>query len=129
MNASLFLARLIGPVMLTVGIALFLNKRGFAAMADEFLRGRALLFLSGLLIMPAGIAIVLTHNVWVLNWPLLITLLGWMLAIGGAIRILGPEQVESMGRGFLRHPMGMNIAGAIWVVIGAVLCLFGYVLH
>jgi hypothetical protein len=129
MNASLFLARLIGPVMLVVGIALFLNKRTFAAMAEEFLRSRALMYLSGFIIMPAGLAIVLTHNVWVLNWPLLITVLGWLMAIGGAIRILGPEQVESMGRGFLRHPMGLNIAGAIWLGIGAVLCLFGYILH
>jgi hypothetical protein len=127
MTTSIFLAKLIGPVMLAVGLALLLNRRGFAAIAEEFLRSRALLYLSGLLIMPAGLAIVLTHNVWVLNWPVLITLLGWAMAIGGAVRILLPDRVEFAGRRFLRHPMGMTIAGGIWLAIGAILSLFGYV--
>jgi hypothetical protein len=126
MATSIFLAKLIGPVMLAVGIALFLNRRGFAAIAEEFLRSRALLYLSGLLIMPAGLAIVLTHNVWVLNWPVLITLLGWAMAIGGAVRILLPDRVEFAGRRILHHPMGTPIAGGIWLVIGAILTLFGY---
>ena len=127
MNTSIFLAKLIGPVMLTVGIALFINKRAFAAMAEESLRSRALMYLSALLIMLAGLAIVLTHNVWRVDWPVLITLLGWLMLIKGAIRILVPDQVETMGRRFLHHPMGMNIAGVIWLGIGAVLSLFGYV--
>ena len=127
MATSIFLAKLIGPVMLAVGLALLLNRRGFAAIAEEFLRSLALLYLSGLLLMPAGLAILLTHNVWVLNWPVLITLLGWAMAIGGAVRILLPDRVELAGRRLLRHPMGLTIAGAIWLVIGGILTLFGYV--
>jgi hypothetical protein len=123
---SIFLAKLIGPVMLTVGIALFLDRRGFAAMAEEFLRSRALMYLSGLLIMPVGLAIVLTHNVWRANWTVIITLLGWLMTVGGAIRILIPEKLEAMGRGFLRHSWGMCIAGGIWLGFGAVLSYFGY---
>jgi hypothetical protein len=126
MASSIFLAKLIGPVMLAAGIALFLNKRGFSAMAEEVLKSRALLYLSGLLIMPTGLAIVLTHNVWIANWPVLITVLGWLATIGGAVRILLPDKVESLGRGFLRHPMGLNIAGGVWAALGALLCFFGY---
>jgi hypothetical protein len=63
MSNSLFLARLIGPVMLVVGVAVFTNPRGFRDMAEEFLASRALMFLSGLIIMPVGVAIVLTHNI------------------------------------------------------------------
>jgi hypothetical protein len=57
----------------------------------------------------------------------LLTLLGWAMAIGGAVRILLPDRVEFAGRRLLRHPMGMIIAGGIWLVIGAILSLFGYV--
>ena len=64
MQTSLFLARLIGPVMLAIGLAVFANQRGFRDMAEEFIASRALIFLSGFLLMPAGLAIVLTHNVW-----------------------------------------------------------------
>src|ERR1044072_6242890 len=97
MQTSVFLARLIGPVMLVVGIAVFLNQRAFRDMAEEFLASRGLLFLSGLLIMPLAVAIVLTHNVCTADWRVLIALFGWLNAIGGAVRLLAPAWVMRAG--------------------------------
>ena len=53
--------------------------------------------------MPAGLAIVLTHNVWVADWRVLITILGWLAAIGGAVRILAPQRTGRVGRSMLRQ--------------------------
>jgi hypothetical protein len=126
MNTSIFLARLIGPVMLVVGVAACVNGALFRAMAEEFLRSRALMYLSGLLIMPAGLAIVLTHNLWVARLPVLITVLGWLMTIGGAIRILVPDKLEPIGRRFLKTPMMTCIVGSIWIALGSTLSIFGY---
>jgi hypothetical protein len=126
MQTSVFLARLIGPVMLVVGLAVFANQRAFRDMAEEFLASRALLFLSGLLIMPMGLAIVLTHNVWTADWRVLVTLFGWLNAIGGAVRLVAPETVMRTGRAMLRRPYFTPIAAAIWVVLGLLFCLFGF---
>ena len=126
MQTSVFLARLIGPVMLVVGIAIFLNQRAFRDMAEEFLASRALLFLSGLLIMPMGAAIVLTHNVWTADWRVLITLFGWLNAIGGAVRLLAPDWIMRTGVVMLRRPGFVTIAAAIWVVLGLLFCMFGF---
>ncbi len=124
---SIFIARLIGPVLLVVGIALLLNRAAFRAMAEEVLRSRGMLYLSGILTMLAGVAIVITHNRWALGWAVLITILGWLMAIGGAVRILFPDRVEAMGRRFLAYPMGLCIAGGIWLALGIVFCIFGYI--
>src|SRR5258707_4679579 len=86
MSTSVFIARLIGPVMLVIGLAVFTNQRAFRDMAEEFLASRALLFLSGLLIMPVGLAIVLTHNIWAVDGRVMITLVRWLNVIGGALR-------------------------------------------
>jgi hypothetical protein len=126
MQTSVFLARLIGPVMLVVGLAVFANQRAFRDMAEEFLASRALLFLSGLLIMPMGLAIVLTHNVWTADWRVLVTLFGWLNAIGGAVRLLAPNTVMRTGRAMLRQPYFVTVAAAIWVVLGLLFCLFGF---
>jgi hypothetical protein len=126
MTTSVFLARLIGPVMLVIGVAVFFNRRAFRDMAEEFLASRALLFLSGLLIMPMGVAIVLTHNVWTADWRVLVTLFGWLNAIGGAVRLLAPERVMETGRTMLRRPGFVSIAAAIWVALGLLFCLFGF---
>ena len=126
MSTSVFLARLIGPVMLVIGLAVFANQRGFRDMAEEFMASRALMFLSGLLIMAVGLAIVLTHNIWTTDWRVLITLFGWLTTIGGALRLLAPMFVVQIGRAMLKQPYFTTVAAAIWVVLGLLFCFFGY---
>ena len=126
MQTSLFLAKLLGPVMLVIGLAVFANQRGFRDMAEEFMASRALMFLSGLLIMPVGVAIALTHNVWTSNWRVLITIFGWLCAIGGALRLFGPLIVVKAGHAMLKQPHFTTVAAAIWVALGLLFCFFGY---
>jgi uncharacterized protein YjeT (DUF2065 family) len=126
MATSVFLAKLIGPVLLVAAIGLFINTSGYRAMAQEFLRGPALLYLAGILTMTAGLAIVLNHNVWVANWPVLITILGWLAVIGGAVRMALPDVTRKLGDSMLRNDRTLQIGGAVWLAIGAILTFFGY---
>ncbi|HEY7232399.1 MAG TPA: hypothetical protein VH558_18735 [Pseudolabrys sp.] len=126
MQTSIFLARLIGPVMTLVGISLLMNESTFRKMATEFLRSPALIFFSGMILMPAGLAVVLSHNVWVLNWPLIITLLGWIAVISGALRVFAPERALKIGKKAMTSKEIITAAAAVWLVIGAVLCYFGF---
>jgi|RhiMethySRZTD1v2_1073278.scaffolds.fasta_scaffold799693_1 TRAP-type C4-dicarboxylate transport system permease small subunit len=123
---SIFLARLIGPVMVAIAVGMLVNRDFYRRMAEEALRSHVLIYLTGVMTMAAGLAIVLSHNLWAMNWRVLITLLGWLFLIGGAVRIVVPQQTEAMGRGFLKHPQGMVIAPIVLLALGAVLCFFGY---
>ncbi len=125
MSTSVFIARLIGPVMLVIGLAVLTNQRAFREMADEFLASRALLFLSGLIIMPIGLAIVLVHNIWAADGRVMITLFGWVNLIGGAVRLFAPAYVMQTGRAVLKRPHFITIAAAFWIVAGLLFCLFG----
>ena len=127
MQTSTFLAKLIGPVMLVLGAALLINAREFRAVMDDFIRNPTFAFLTGLMALPAGLAIVLTHNVWAADWRVLITLIGWLTIFKGAIRLLAPQQVTNVGRQLLAKPQVLTISAAIWILLGAVLCFFGYV--
>ena len=49
MGTSIFLAKLIGPVCLVIGIALLINRAAFRTLAGEFLNNPPLMFLSGIL--------------------------------------------------------------------------------
>jgi hypothetical protein len=97
MPTSIFLARLIGPVIVAIGIGLLADAAVYRKMAEEGLRSHVLIYLSGLLMMTAGLATVLSHNVWAADWRVLITLIGWLGTIGGAVRIVIPQQAESVG--------------------------------
>ena len=126
MQTSVFITRLIGPVMIVAGLSVLLNRRNFAAMAEDFLAHRGLMFLGGLMVMLAGLAIVLTHNVWTADWRVIVTLFGWLLTFAGAIRIIEPPFLYAGARNFLRHRTMPAIAGIIWLALGAVFCLLGY---
>jgi uncharacterized membrane protein HdeD (DUF308 family) len=126
MDTSLFLAKLIGPLMLAIGAGLLINQRGFKDMAADFLASRPLLFLSGLLTLLGGLAIVNTHNVWEIGWPILITVLGWLAIIGGTIRIVQPEFARAQGARMLEQPQTMMGSGIVYLVLGAILSYFGY---
>ena len=125
MDTSLFLARLLGPMLLVIGAGVLINRENFRAMAKELTASRELMFLVGVLTLLAGLAIVTTHNVWN-GWPIIITILGWLLAIGGALRILVPDTMRSLQGSALDKPAMPLVGGAVQALIGAWLCYVGW---
>ena len=87
------LARLLGPLFLIVGASVLFNPKAFRDIAAEVTRSVTLVYLFGFLDFAAGLAIVLTHNVWLMSWRVLVTLIGWFLLIRGAARVLIPETI------------------------------------
>jgi len=76
--------------------------------------------------MLAGLAIVNNHNVWVADWPVIITIFGWASIIGGIARMALPQVVRSLGGAMLKNLAVIRISGAVWVLIGAFLTYVGY---
>ena len=76
MAPTRLIAGFAGPVLLAIGIAMLLNRRAIMGMAAEIAQSTGLIFLSGIILLTAGIAIVRTHNVWSGGWPIIITVLG-----------------------------------------------------
>ena len=49
-------------------------------------------YLSGVLMFVAGLAIVRAHNIWVRNWTVLVTLSGWSFLLLGLVRMFAAGQ-------------------------------------
>ena len=124
MQTSLYLAKLIGPTLLVIGIGI--NRDGYRDMAREFLGSRALIYLAGIFAFVPGLAMVLAHNVWVADWRIVITILGWLALVGGAFRILFPQEVTRIGTRVIANPSTMLIGGVVTLVLGAILSFYGY---
>jgi hypothetical protein len=127
MMASIFLARLLGPVFLIVGASILFNPKVFRDIAAEVVRSVTLVYLFGFIDFAAGLAIVLSHNVWLMGWQVLITLIGWLLLIRGTVRVLIPETVMGFAAKVLGNKQLIPVAGVVTGIIGLVLCYFGYV--
>ncbi len=77
MGRSVLLAKLIGPPFLAVGLGLLLNQETYWEMTDEVIRdpsplSNVLIYLSGLLSMVVGVAVVNAHPSWTRDWRALV---------------------------------------------------------
>jgi hypothetical protein len=127
MQTSLFLARLIGPTLLIIGISILLNREAFRTMAGEFIASRALIYVAGVLAFMPALALVLAHNIWVADWRVLITLVGWFALLTGGFRLLFPQEVMRLGRRAVANPNTFLIASIVMLILGAILSFYGYV--
>ena len=87
-----------------------------------------LLFISGLLGVTAGLAIVLSHNVWSRGaLPIMVTLFGWAALIKGMLLLLLSPETESrvfiVGLQYDQHP---NIYAVFVLLLGAYLTYAGF---
>jgi hypothetical protein len=83
MDRSIFLARLLGPTFAAIALGILINLGIYESMIAEALHPGILFHLSGLLSLLAGLAIVNLHNTWCADWRVIITVLGWLMTIGG----------------------------------------------
>jgi hypothetical protein len=126
MQTSIFLAQLVGPVLALMGLFVTIHPKRVEAMGREVLHSPALLLMAGLLALVPGLAIVLTHNIWAADWRGLITVLGWVMLIAGASRILLPGLMQRMGDSMLQNRALIMVPGLLMLVLGGYLVWVGY---
>jgi hypothetical protein len=126
METSIFIARLLGPPLLLAGLSLIAHQSFYRSVAENVRNAPALLYMIGMLRLLAGLAIVLVHNVWVADWRVLITLIGWIALVRGVLILAAPEAVIGMTRSFLEREGMLALLAAVAIVLGGALCFFGY---
>ncbi len=126
MLTSKTIAGLIGPTLVAIAAAMLLNLGSFPAMAEQVSREPALIFLSGILLFVAGLAIVRAHNVWTGGWPVLVTVLGWLAIVGGVVRLFLPIQGAALAASFGQRTGVIVVAAVVFLVAGAFLSWKGY---
>jgi uncharacterized protein YjeT (DUF2065 family) len=126
MTASTFIARLLGPVLVIIGLGLLVEGETFRAMAGEFLRSPALVYFSGLATLAVGLAILNVHHQWTRDWRTIVTVFGWLSVIGGIFRILAPNAVQRVGESVIAHHRWPAIGAIVTLALGAFLSMMGY---
>ncbi len=103
-----------------------LSPESLRETTRRFLSDRPLILVTGVPATVAGLAVVNAHNVWSLDWRLIITLFGWALVVGGGVRILAPGVVARVGAQMLEGPLMVRAAGALWFLLGAFLAFLAF---
>jgi len=130
MTNSTVIARLMGPVLLFMGIGAVIGllgrfPEGYVGVLREINNQSATLIL-GMFALLAGLAIVNVHNLWVSDWRVIITILGWLAIVRGALSLLFPNKMYGIGETILASRSGTMSGAVIVLVLGGILSWMGY---
>jgi hypothetical protein len=102
------LAGVIGPTLVALGATEALNMDIFASQIAP------VVYLNGAILFVAGLAIVRAHNRWTWNWPVALTLTGWIAIAGGLYRMAAPATPQAAPGAFTHTVLaGIVVAGAV----------------
>ncbi|MDP8262339.1 MAG: hypothetical protein P9M13_03445 [Candidatus Ancaeobacter aquaticus] len=126
MESSLFLAKILGPYLVIVTAGILFNLKTYQRIIDGFQQNAALTYIGGMLALISGLLIVVFHNVWAMNWTLIITLIGWSALIKGIFLIMFPTLMLKAADYQRNMRVVMAISLIIFFGLGVILCVNGY---
>ncbi|HVS45051.1 MAG TPA: hypothetical protein VMS32_00090 [Verrucomicrobiae bacterium] len=86
-----FLAKLIGIYCILVALPMAVNKQATLQMVTAAVNNAPVLFFVGLAVVAAGLALILSHNVWSGGAvPIIVTLVGWLTLLKGLLFLFLP---------------------------------------
>jgi hypothetical protein len=125
--STVFLSRLIGVAALILCIAMFFDRPPLLAAVELAPQDRAALYTLGIGGVIAGLAIVVTHNVWTRGLgPLVVTLCGWFMLVRGLLMLFVPTEMLTRLAAASHYTEYFYLYAAVPLVIGLYLCWLGF---
>jgi len=125
---TIFLSRLLGLYLVFVALAMMLNKHTTVQTVTDLVHSAPLMLLVGILTLAAGLALVLSHNIWSAGpATAVVTLAGWLTLLKGlSFVFLAPERQANFYLNTLHYPHLFYFYAGISLVLGAYLTYAGF---
>jgi hypothetical protein len=120
-------SRVIGPFLVIVPgiVAVRAPETGTALTA--FFDNPALAWLTGGLLLFGGLLIIAHHQYWSSLAAILVSLLGWYLALRGVVLLAAPQLIESAAGAAMNMMAMVRIGFGVLVLIGLWLTFIGWI--
>jgi hypothetical protein len=127
MSETAFLARLIGLFTVVIAAAILINRRGMIAAMENLSHHPDTLLVVEVIGLGAGLAIILTHEIWTSFLGVIVTLLGWFILLRALIlMLLSPEKIAELFA-LVAWPQRAETYALISLVIGVLLTIAGFI--
>lgn len=125
MNISLFLAKAFALYFMITGVAMLFNRENLKQAMQALAENSGIRLFSAVITLILGIILVLSHNVWVMHWPVVITVLCWITLVKGTVRLLFPK-IDILWRGIANKKLLYYFLCIFIIYFGMVLGYFGF---
>jgi hypothetical protein len=127
MENSIFIARLLAVVYISVALGMLLSPGYYKKVFTEMMKGGSLAFFGGIMAIVVGFLLVTFHNEWETSWVVLITIIGWGALLKGIFLLAVPEQFLGLFKGWYKTNKSFTIEGVGLLIFALVLGYYGFV--
>ncbi|MBF0446049.1 MAG: hypothetical protein HQL68_10715, partial [Magnetococcales bacterium] len=93
---------------------------------NSFQDSPALVYMGGITALAFGLVIVNLHNVWIMQWSVIITILGWLALLKGVVLIFCPKPMLRVSASIFNSDKYIYIVGIGAALFGLFLTVMGY---
>ena len=119
-DAQIF--QLLGLIYLAAGLGMIFNPDFYKKLLSNFSESPAVIYLGGFMALAVGYLLVAFHNIWALNWSVIITVIGWLALLKGFLLLITPGLYRIILPA-IKRSQGLLILGAVFVTGLGLFCL------
>lgn len=123
---TMFLATVLGWYFVILSLFILFRHEQLRLVMTDLLKQRALFFVLAIITIILGLMMVTSHNIWIMDWPVMITVLSWMVLINGLMRLFFYDAISKKAASCLERPCKMRTGGIVILVLGLFLLYHVY---
>lgn len=121
-----FLAMVMGWYLVIMSLLLLFRHDHMKAVVMDVIANKSVFFLLSVISLIMGLLLVFAHSQWVMAWPVIVTVLSWVILISAIIRLFFPQLAIKLARKLLKSKTYLSSQGLLLLLVGAYLLYRAY---
>lgn len=119
------LGKIIGLFLFIIGLGMLKEAQWIVEAYHHVCKSPAAQLITGFIPVLLGSILVITHSVWIFAWPVMITLVGYVVFIIGSLRYLFIRRWLACVKPYV-NPKNARLMGVFFVIYGLILLYFSF---
>ena len=124
---ELIIERVVALFYLIAGLSCIIQARIWIDLSKELLKKPSSLIVWSIQFLPFGLIVILGHNLWVADWRIIVTLVGWLATIKCVLYLLFPRWsafILNWSDTFMRRYL--TVGGVIIAALGMLITFMSF---
>ena len=122
---SVLIAKIASIMFLSIGVGAIFNRNLYRKIIDDTFKNAGIIGLFGFLSLIFGFLIINYHNIWVKDWTVMITVIGWIGLFKGIFLLAFPNALKKTCDPIFRGKIS-KIMPFLVTILGLILGYFGF---
>lgn len=110
MDSTTIILKIVAVYYILSGLMMMFKRKTLALVLKDFFDHPSVAWIAGIFMGIAGLYLVLTHNIWVGGWRvILVTIFSWLILIKGIFYMFWPTKISGFVKSFSSWSVSVGI--------------------